>query len=191
MADEDQTSKETTELSDVEKLALQQTQASKRYPTTRGVPAKESLWLDDIRKRRDDWKYHKKVRLELPQLIQIVFPKYFQPKYHEIALNFMHILLEKGELRGADTAKFISENNYSKATIYNVILPRLRKVGMIRTEREEFAQQRSRQKYYRKIIQPSKQFSIFFGKIAEEYETLLDTAEANRPQKTLDVAEKK
>jgi hypothetical protein len=149
---------------------------------SRGVPAKESLWLDDVRKRRDEWQYHKKVRLELNHLLQIVFPKQYQPKYFDVSLKFMIALLEKGRLEGADTGDFIAKNSYSKATFYNVILPRLKKVGMVRLLREEFNQSKDKQKYYRKIIEPSKQFSIFFKKLGEEYETILDTAEAKRPK---------
>lgn len=149
---------------------------------SRGVPAKESLWLDDVRKRREEWQYHKKVRLELPQIVQIVFPKEHQPKYNDIAIKFMYFLLDKGRLEGADTGSFITQNSFSKATFYNVILPRLKRVGMVRLLREEFNLSKEKQKYYRKIIEPSKQFSIFFKKLGEEYETILDTAEAKRPK---------
>ena len=151
-------------------------------PKSRGVPAKESLWLDDVRKRRDDWKYHRKVRLELEQILRIIFPPDYQEKYYEVALKFMKQLLSKGTLKGQDTGEFIKTNSFSKATFYNVILPRLKKVGMVRLEREEFNLSGSKQKYYRKIIKPSKQFSIFFTKLAEEYDSILDTAEANRPE---------
>jgi len=147
---------------------------------SRGVPSKESLWLDDVRKRRDQWSYHKKVRLNLPQIMQIIFPKDYKPTYYDVGVKFMEFLLEKGQMRGADTGKFVSENNISKATFYNIILPRLKRVGMIRSEREEFTQSNTKQKYYRKIIEPSKQFSIFFSKIASEYDAIVDTAEANR-----------
>ncbi len=149
---------------------------------SRGVPAKETIWLDDIRKRRDEWQYHKKVRLDLEHLIQIIFPKQYQPKYYDIALKFMQFLLEKGQLKGADTGSFISKNSFSKATFYNVILPRLKKVGMVRLAREEFNISKDRQKYYRKIIEPSKQFSIYFKKLGDEFETILDTAEMKRGQ---------
>ena len=149
---------------------------------SRGVTAKESLWLDDVRKRREEWQYHKKVRLELHHLMQVVFPKQHQPKYHDISLKFMNFLLEKGRLEGVDTGSFIATNGFSKATFYNVILPRLKKVGMVRLLREEFNQSKDKQKYYRKIIEPSKQFSLFFKKLGDEYETILDTAEAKRPK---------
>jgi len=162
----------------------QQTPQTPQQPKviSRGVPAKESLWLDDVRKRREEWQYHKKVRLELPHLLQIVFPKQHQPKYHDISLKFMQFLLEKGRLEGADTGAFISSNGFSKATFYNIILPRLKKVGMVRLLREEFNISKEKQKYYRKVIEPSKQFSLFFKKLSEEYETILDTAEAKRPK---------
>lgn len=166
-----------------QEIPIQQTQAL--GVISRGVPAKESIWLDDVRKRREEWQYHKKVRLDIEHLVQIIFPKQYQPKYYCISLAFMKHLLEKGQLKGADTGEFISKNSFSKATFYNVILPRLKKVGMIRLLREEFNISKEKQKYYRKVIEPSKQFSMFFKKLGDEYETILDTAEAKRSAQSI------
>jgi hypothetical protein len=150
----------------------------KKQPPTRGIPSKESLWLADIRKLRDAWKYHQKVRLELEQILQLVFPEKYQAKYYEIAVGFMKTLLEKTEMRGEAIGEFLRAHTFSKATFYNVILPRLKRVGMVTLEREEFHHEKAKQKYYKKIVRPSTQFSIFFEHIAREYESIVETAKA-------------
>ncbi|HIK00025.1 TPA: hypothetical protein H1016_00615 [archaeon] len=150
----------------------------KKSLPSRGIPSKESLWLEDIRKLRDDWKYHQNVRLEIDQILHIIFPKKYQEKYYETALKFMHSLLQKQVMRGADLGEFLRSSNFSKATFYNIILPRLKRVGMITTEREAFTEQASERKFYRKIVRPSTQFSIFFSHLAREYESIVETAKA-------------
>ncbi|MFH1424295.1 MAG: hypothetical protein ABIG20_01295 [archaeon] len=150
----------------------------KKQPPSRGIPSKESLCLADIRKLRDSWKYHQNVRLELDQILQIVFPPQYQAKYYDISLKFMNALLTKTEMRGDDLGEFIKKNNYSKATFYNIVLPRLRRIGMVSLEREAFHHEKARQKYYKKIVKPSTQFSIFFSHVAKEYESIVQTAKA-------------
>ncbi len=149
-----------------------------KMPFSRGIPSKESLWLDDIRRLRDEWKYHQNVRLELDQVLHIIFPKKYQERYYETSLKFMKSLLEKQVMRGADLGEFLRLNSYSKATFYNIILPRLKRVGMITTEREAFTESAEKRKFYRKIVKPSTQFSIFFTHLAREYESIIETAKA-------------
>ncbi|HIK02572.1 TPA: hypothetical protein H1012_01865 [archaeon] len=153
-----------------------------KAPPSRGIPSKESLWLEDIRKLRDEWKYHQNVRIELEQVMQIVFPKKYQAKYYETALKFMHLLLQKQVLRGADLGEFLRTHNFSKATFYNIILPRLKRVGMITTDRESFTEFEGKRKFYRKMVKPSTQFSIFFTHLAKEYESIIETAKAKAGQ---------
>ena len=99
-----------------------------KQPASRGIPSKERIWLHDLRKLRDEWKYHQNVRLELDQILHLIFPQKYQEKYYEISLNFMKALIDKTEMYGDDLGQFIRDNNYSKATFYNVVLPRLKKV---------------------------------------------------------------
>ena len=157
---------------------VEPTQEKKRGPVSRGVPSKETLWLDDIRRLRNDWAYHKNVRLELEQLMHLVFPEKYQEIYYKVGASFMKTLFEKQELRGDDIGAFIRDNSYSKATFYNVILPRLRRVGMVRLEREAFTHEHTKQKFYKKIVKPSTQFSKFWGHVSKEYDSLVQTAKA-------------
>ncbi len=151
---------------------------SGKEPPSRGVPSRETLWLKDIRKLRKEWKYHQGVRLDLEQIMQLIFPEKYQRVYNEVATNFMNLLLGKTELHGDDLGRFIRENDYSKATFYNIILPRLKKVGMVSVKREKFASKRSKQKYYKKIVRPSTEFSIFLKQVGNEYKSIVETAKA-------------
>ena len=162
----------------VERDSAKKSVGSVGGPASRGVPSKESLWFDDVKKLRDSWAYHKNVRIELNQILELIFPPKYQRKYHLMAIEFMNKLLEKQVLRGDDIGAFIREKQFSKATFYNVVLPRLRRVGMVRLEREEFHHEHSKQKYYKKIVRPSTQFSKFWGHIASEYDSLVQTAKA-------------
>lgn len=147
-------------------------------PASRGAPSKETLWFDDVKRLRDEWAYHKNVRLELNQILELVFPPKYQQKYYLMAIEFMNHLLGKQALYGDDIGAFIREKSFSKATFYNIILPRLRRVGMVRLEREEFHHERSKQKFYKKIVKPSTQFSKFWSHIASEYSSLVQTAKS-------------
>lgn len=151
---------------------------SGKEPPSRGIPSKESLWLDDLRKLREEWKYHQNVRLDIEQILQLVFPEKYQKVYNEVSTAFMKLLLKKNELHGEQIGEFIKENDYSKATFYNIILPRLKKVGMVSVKREKFASKRKKQKYYKKIVKPSKEFSIFLKNLADEYESIVETEKA-------------
>jgi len=162
----------------VERVNDRKPLASIGGPASRGVPSKESLWFDDVKRLRDDWAYHKNVRIEINQILELVFPPKYQQKYHLIAIEFMNRLLERKVLRGDDIGAFIREKGFSKATFYNIILPRLKRVGMVRLEREEFHHERSKQKFYKKIVRPSTQFSKFWEHIASEYNSIVQTAKA-------------
>lgn len=151
---------------------------SGQSPPSRGVPSRETLWLNDLRKLRKEWKYHQGVRLELEQIIQLIFPEKYQKVYNEVATNFMNLLLKKIELHGDDLGTFIKKNDYSKATFYNIILPRLKKVGMVSIKREKFASKHKKQKYYKKIVKPSTEFSIFLKQVGNEYKSIVETAKA-------------
>lgn len=157
-----------------------------KQPPSRGIPSRESLWLEDIRKMREEWHYDKNARLELDQILQLIFPQKYQAKYYEIALNFMKFLLQKAELSGDSIGEFVRSHGYSKATFYNVILPRLKRVGMIVLKREQFTHERSKQKFYKKTVKPSMQFALFLRHVAREYRSILGTAKSKKPSANID-----
>jgi hypothetical protein len=49
---------------------------------------------------------------------------------------------------------------------------------MVRLEREAFTHEHTKQKFYKKIVKPSTQFSKFWGHVSKEYDSLVQTAKA-------------
>ena len=103
---------------------------------SRGIPSKDSLFLPpfnspELRAFQDGNENLTRNSWNLEEVVNFVFPARFQAKYHEIAIGFMRLLLEKSALTGDEIGNFVSQNGVSKATFYNRVLPRLRRVGMI------------------------------------------------------------
>ena len=145
----------------------------------KGIPSKEQLWLDNIRTRQDEWKYHKDARLELEQILETVFPSKYREKTYTNALIFMQVLLKEGMLKGDDVGKLCATNpDINESTLYKVVIPRLKRVGMIQTERVDQAQVKSK-KIRARYYMPSKQFGNLFRKVGDEWNAIIETSRRN------------
>jgi hypothetical protein len=155
---------------------------------SRGIPASESLYFpqySDVRKFQDDNETITRNLWSLDEIISFVFPKKYQEKYHEIAVDFMKLLSEKVHLEGKDVSAFISEKKISKATFYNRVMPRLRRVGMIKIERETIVAAESRRKFRPMRIALSKTFGNYLMKIGDSWLALVDDARSRKEQQKL------
>ncbi|MEM4207980.1 MAG: hypothetical protein QW153_00130 [Candidatus Bilamarchaeaceae archaeon] len=163
----------------------QETQEVKKQKTiaSRGIPSSESLFFppfSEVRKFQDDNEQLTRNLWNLEEVINFVFPKKYQEKYHEIALAFMKILVEKVKIDGSDLSSFISSNKISKATFYNRVLPRLRRVGMIKIERDTIVAAESRRKYRPMRITLSKTFGNYTTKIGDSWLAIVDDARSRK-----------
>jgi hypothetical protein len=59
----------------------------------------------------------------------------------------MKLLIAKDSLDGSDLSEFIKGGGISKATFYNRVLPRLRRVGMIKIQRDTIVAVESKRKF--------------------------------------------
>ncbi|MBI5051310.1 hypothetical protein HZC08_00980, partial [Candidatus Micrarchaeota archaeon] len=105
----------------------------KKKIASRGVPSSESLYFppfnsEELRSFQDKEEVATRNLWNLDEVVNFVFSKKYQTKYYEIALGFMKMLNEKVSVQGSDIASFVSSNGISKATFYNRVLPRLRRV---------------------------------------------------------------
>ena len=153
--------------------------------TTRGIPSKESLYLppyysSEIRKFQDDNENPLRNYWNLEEIVNFVFPKKYQPKYHEIATKFMELVANKLKLEGKEISNFIKENNISKATFYNRVLPRLKRVGMIKVERQTVISEKNKQKYRPMVVSLSKTFGNYITKIGESWLAIVDDARSRK-----------
>ncbi|VVB98631.1 Uncharacterised protein [uncultured archaeon] len=165
------------------------TEAEKKTIASRGVPSDDALYLPahnsaEIRSFQDKDENISRNLWNLEEVTNFVFSRKYQPKYYETALGFLKLLAEKLELGGDEIAAYVKDNNISKATFYNRVLPRLRKVGMIKVERETIVAQESKRKFRPMVVSISKTFGNYLVKIGDSWLALLDDARSRKQQQT-------
>ncbi|MEW6529172.1 MAG: hypothetical protein AB1391_04745 [Candidatus Micrarchaeota archaeon] len=159
----------------------------KKIIASRGVPSNETLYLPaynsaEIRNFQDKEENITRNLWNIEELTNFVFSKKYQPKYYEIALNFLRFLSEKLTISSEDTSAYVKNNNISKATFYNRVLPRLRKIGIIKIERETIVAQESKRKFRPMIISMSKTFGNYLMKIGDSWLAIIDDARSKKQQ---------
>lgn len=135
--------------------------------TSRGVKAKDALYLPAIRQMPD-----RRIRWEIPHILEFIFPHQIQPVYNSIAASFLAKLFRKANdgITGDDIASWLRESGFSKPTFYNHVLPRLVKLEMV--ERRPLDELHKRKM---KVVL-ALGFSFYFRKIGFEWKSLVDTA---------------
>lgn len=152
---------------------------------SRGVPASESLYFprfdsEELRNFQDKDENATRNLWSLEEVLNFVFSKKYQPKYYETAVAFMKLLYEKGQLAGGDISQFVQSTGISKATFYNRVLPRLRRVGMIKIERDTIVAVESKRKFRPMRISLSKTFGNYLLKIADSWLAVVDDARSRK-----------
>ena len=154
---------------------------AKKQITSRGVPSSESIYLprhdsDELRSFQDKNENLTRNPWNVEELTNFIFSKKYQPTYYETALGFLKLLCEKTRLSGDETAEFVKNNGISKATFYNRVLPRLKRVGMIKVERDTIVSVESKRKFRPMRISLSKTFGNYFMKIGDSWLAAVDDA---------------
>ncbi len=152
---------------------------------SRGIPSGDSLYLPshysgELRAFQDKEERPMKFMWKLEEVMNFVFPKRYQAKYHEVALAFMQEMEQKLEMGGKEVGAFIAANNISKATFYNRVLPRLKRVGMLKVERETLVALDGKRKFRPMKISLSKTFGNYLTKIGESWQALVDDARSRK-----------
>jgi len=161
---------------------------AKKSIASRGVPSSESIYLPrhdspELRSFQDQNESMTRNLWNSEELVNFIFSKKYQPKYHEIALGFMSLLAEKTVLSGDEIASFVRSNNISKATFYNRVLPRLKRVGMIKVERDTIVSIESKRKFRPMRISLSKTFGNYFMKIGDSWLAVVDDARSRKEKR--------
>ncbi|MCX6770672.1 MAG: hypothetical protein NTX79_01315 [Candidatus Micrarchaeota archaeon] len=156
-----------------------------RKIASRGIPSKDSLYLPpfnspELRSFQDGNENITRNSWNLEEVVNFVFPARYQTKYHEIAIGFMKLLLEKSALTGDEIGNFVSQNGVSKATFYNRVLPRLRRVGMIKVERQTIIALENKRKFRPMTITLSKTFGNYLTKIGDSWLAIVDDARSKK-----------
>ncbi|MFN3909728.1 MAG: hypothetical protein ACK4J0_00655 [Candidatus Anstonellaceae archaeon] len=170
-------------LSNKEKVSKEE----KKTIPTRGVPSKETMYLPAfdspvIRTFQDNNENQTKNLWNYSEIINFIFPKKYQPTYYEIALKFIQYLAQKTKIVGEEISQFVKSNNISKATFYNRVLPRLRRVGIIKIEREMIIEKETKKKFRPMIISLSKTFGNYLCKIGDSWLAFVDDCRSKEEQ---------
>jgi hypothetical protein len=157
----------------------------KRTIASRGIPSKDSLYLPphnspELRAFQDGNENITRNSWNTEEVVNFVFPARFQQKYHEISLSFIKLLLERSTLSGDDIGHFVSQNGISKATFYNRVLPRLRRIGMIKVERQTLIALESKRKFRPMTIALSKTFGNYMTKIGDSWLAIVDDSRSKK-----------
>lgn len=166
---------------------MEEKEEGKKSIPSRGVPASESLYFppynsEELRSFQDNEERLTRNLWSLDEIVNFVFSKRYQAKYYEIALGFIKLLSEKTTLAGGDISSYVSTNNISKATFYNRVLPRLRRVGMVKIERDTIVAIESKRKFRPMRISLSKTFGNYLMKIGDSWLAIVDEARSRKKE---------
>ncbi|MFN7991268.1 MAG: hypothetical protein U0R44_03885 [Candidatus Micrarchaeia archaeon] len=155
---------------------------------SRGVPSDESIYLprydsDELRSFQDKNESLTRNLWNADELANFIFSKKYQPRYYEIATGFLKLLADKTQVGGEEIASFVKSNGISKATFYNRVLPRLKRVGMIKVERDTIVAIESKRKFRPMRISLSKTFGNYFMKIGDSWLAIVDEARSRAEKK--------
>ena len=148
-------------------------------PSSHGIPSDESLWLPrpDGREVKDKGGLDKTVIWGVADVIDFIFPKAYQPKYHEVAVKFTELLLANDVVTKNEIGKFLKETGYSRVTLESRVIPKLVHFGLIKREREYKA---GLGKGRSLVLSDSLTFTTYLERISFAWNTLVSTARARR-----------
>lgn len=155
----------------------------KKKIATRGIPSKESFYLpahysDEIRKFQDEHENLTRNLWNLKEVLNFIFPEKYQKTYNEIAVSFIGLVCQNLIIEGNDISNFIREKGISKATFYNRVLPRLKRVGMLKVERTPVETGSSKKAKMR--ITLSRTFGNYLNKISDSWLAVVDDAKTRK-----------
>ena len=147
-------------------------------PMGNRLKSKESLYFPSVLGKK--WKnIDPDIRWELGDVINHIFPKEYQEKSYEHALKLMDFLLNNP--RGIDKkilSEFLRNEGLPKSTIYNIIIPKLVKFGLIERKRETNVSNPN--KGWFMVLKPSISFSSHLQKLANEWKSIYKTATSKK-----------
>jgi len=111
--------------------------APKKLPS-KGIPVSESLWLPahyGVELKRKGG-LDKTVYWDAAEVVDFIFPKRYQPVYHQVATDFVALVLERDWVTKKEIKEFLDRNKYSKSTLENKVIPKLVRFGLLKRERE-------------------------------------------------------
>jgi len=147
-------------------------------PNEKRLKSMESLFYPSV--QGDKWKaIDPDIRWELADVINHIFPQEYQEKSYEYAQKLMEFLLKTPE--GIDKkmlSDFVKTQEIPVSTLYNIVIPKLVKFGLIERRREANASNPGKGWFL--ILKPSMTFSSHLSKLADEWRSIYKTASSKK-----------
>lgn len=107
-------------------------------PSSRGIPSEESLWLPRHygKEVKEKGGLEEDIIWSTGDVVDFIFPKAYQPKYYQVAAEFLELILENEKVTKDEIGKFLKQKNYSRSTLENKIIPKMVRFGLVKRERE-------------------------------------------------------
>ena len=154
-------------------------------PNWKGIPSKHALYFPEKGGRKFSQKiWGNSFRWDIHDLMEFLFPTSRMPIHNKVAVEYVKFLLENGDNTEEGKKEFCQQTGHSLNTLRKHIIPKLYRFGLVSRSRE-FPKTtawniKSKRKSYEK---ESLCFSGMLKKMAEEWETMVNTARSRRQDK--------
>lgn len=146
------------------------------FDGTRGILAKHQLNLPSLYQQYlgcKVWDFNSPKSWHFDTMLKLVWSPEIQERTYNTGVFTLQQILKKQSTSRADLQKEAVAQGYSWVTIRNVVLPRLKRLGMIRESKID------------SILIPSSDFAQFFKKLANEWMRELADFESSPSQPAL------
>ena len=111
-------------------------------------------------------------------VVDFIFPKAYQPKYYQVAVEFLNLVLENETVTKDEIGKFLKQKDYSRSTLENKIIPKLVRFGLVKRERE--IEEGKLGKGRSLILSDSLTFTNYLAKIGQAWKSQVLTSRHKR-----------
>lgn len=156
----------------------------------KGIPTKEAMHFPEKGGRKYGQKiWEQDIRWNVSNLMEFLFPRERMPIFHNMAVQYVEYLLQKGNNTEEDKYDFCRQKGLSVNSLRKHIIPKLYRFGLIHRTRElprtgKYTIKSKRRGYEKESLV----FSTMMRKMADEWEMMVKTARADR-QRQEDKAE--
>ena len=130
------------------------------FDGTRGIPAKHQLNLPSIYQQylgQKVWDFNSPKSWHADTILKLAWCPETQAKTYETAVFVLEQILENHSITRVELRYAIERSHYSWVTTRNIILPRLKRLGMLNESKID------------RILVVSTDFGKFFGKLSGEW----------------------
>ena len=130
------------------------------FDGTRGIPAKYQLNLPSIYQHylgQKVWDFNSPKSWHVDTMIKLIWSPETQARTYDTSVFTLHQILRNQSTTRVELEKEAVARGFSWVTIRNIVLPRLKRLGMIRESKID------------SVLIPSSDFARFFLKLSNEW----------------------